>query len=282
MAPISAVSIPQQFMPCLEPEQDHPVKLKLHQARPLLDSLVNRCDKDHEEVVAPSQWSVLFSLPSQPRTILEAIDASQSTVRTAPPPPPPLTSAFVKRQLLKMQNLELCTEILGSENGVLYPVDDEPRPEELWVRSRRRRRRREAASEFPPPLTILGGEDRLRLSTKRENGRLLLVPFVPSLLEVERSEGCLRLRLLPSKSSSPPLLHPKEEASDNEGSGEDGEYLGVVGMERKSLVFGSNGEYRRIGRCKEEEEDVRPMAGGVGSRRNKVMLISDAVWISSS
>ena len=114
------------------------------------------------------------------------------------------------------KNFDMCAETLGCETGEAYgshrkssltassspQIDCFGLKEEIdRIRNVRKRGSTTSttatASEFPPPLATLGGESCLHLARKRENGRLLLVAYKPSVIEAERSCGHLILRLLP-------------------------------------------------------------------------------------
>ncbi|KAG9457934.1 hypothetical protein H6P81_002442 [Aristolochia fimbriata] len=142
------------------------------------------------------------------------------------------------RRSLSARSLELCTENLGCETGSLdfsSSSDDDddceedrsgfdkirssslsprlgsaPRPSRSWsFNSRRISSDDETARNFPPPLTSISGEDSIRMSSRREGGRLVLkavnVPSPHAYLQAERSEGRLTLRFLrrPSPQSKP-------------------------------------------------------------------------------
>ncbi|PKA56227.1 Protein fantastic four 3 [Apostasia shenzhenica] len=93
-------------------------------------------------------------------------------------------------------SLELCTETLGCENGALcsdYEMEGDTDRNE--ISQRRPPDRKEAV--FPPPLMTLRGAGRLQLRRMREEGRFLLIPFKPLILEAERYGGRLVLRFFP-------------------------------------------------------------------------------------
>ncbi|WOL20567.1 hypothetical protein Cni_G29372 [Canna indica] len=144
-------------------------------------------------------------------------------------------------------NLDVCTEILGCETGVVYNFSDYNRDmragdqdletttsdeRETILREREQERKyRKNAANFPPPLTVLSGEARCRIVSKRENGRLQLFCVRPTLMEARREDGSLKLVLL---------------------SGDD------VELDREATTVEDTGN----GGCKEEE------GGGGCSRRN--------------
>ncbi|KAI0519932.1 hypothetical protein KFK09_007395 [Dendrobium nobile] len=182
---------------------------------------------------------------------------------------PPLPAIYAKQTLSTNSNLDMCTETLGCETGAMCSGY------ELEIGSLKKRKKKKkmnpTPSEFPPPLTTLSGEGRLRLGRKREKGRLLLIPFKPFAVESERSGGRLRLRILPAKEM--------EEAQEGGGGEEGKEKLGGEdedGLDEKGCFGnGGGGKYRR---CKEGE--------GGGARRKKIAPVAifncDSFLVASS
>ncbi|PKA62869.1 Protein fantastic four 3 [Apostasia shenzhenica] len=172
------------------------------------------------------------------------------------------------------ENLELCTEILGCETGALCSVYELEPPAEGggWPFSRKKSKTKfSALPEFPPPLTTLKGEGRLRLGRRRENGRLQLIPFRPSLLEAERSGGRLLVRLLPCKASS------EEEEKEEVAAGDD--QVDDDGREDiECLAYDGGDRYRRPAGCKEEEGGAQ----GRGRRNAAAVFNCDAFWVATS
>ncbi|KAK8956675.1 hypothetical protein KSP39_PZI001263 [Platanthera zijinensis] len=90
------------------------------------------------------------------------------------------------------------------------------------TRSPPRRMSAANAREYPPPITTLHGQGRLRLLKKREKGKLLMFPFKPSLIEAERSGGRLVLRFLPSGAVTEPEAGEEKKEESPENAGGDG------------------------------------------------------------
>ncbi|KAG1371081.1 protein FANTASTIC FOUR 1 [Cocos nucifera] len=297
----SSSSLCQGIQSCLEPQQPHPSKTK-----PEIHKWVRPSSTHQEPVVvekgnekemdsgsgggSEGGWSSIYSLSSPSQTLLEPKSSS------------PLPAIYTKRSMLGKKNLATCTETLGCETGAVYAVDDFDTENR---RSRRatgemvgkRSRRGSMGAGFPPPLTTLSGVSRLRILSKRENGRLLLLPVKPSVMEAERTDGRLRLRLYSDKPfhSNDKKVEElekeevkEEEESDEEMEEEEGGFLGVVGVEMNEMSYnGINGgeemgigKYRRPGGCKEEEGGGRRR----GTSRGKPMLNweAEAFWVASS
>ncbi|XP_038971833.1 protein FANTASTIC FOUR 3-like [Phoenix dactylifera] len=282
----------------------HPLKLKQPQIRRWV--LLSCTRKDHatskkanEEMDSggggsggggEGERSPIYFFPSPSKSPPMAVDMSWPVAKTSPPP-------ATKRAIHGKKNLAMCTETLGCETGAVYPVgyfdaDAENghtgRPKEEMVAMRRKRGSERTG--FPPPLTTLLGGSRLRILSRRENGRLLLQPVKPSVMEAERTDGRLRLRFYcgrPFHSNDKEVGELEyEEAKEEEE--EEGGYLGVVGMEMNEMSYSSIsggeemgiGRFRRPGGCKEEEGGGH---GGMASR-SKVMLNweAEAFWVASS
>ncbi|WOL20216.1 hypothetical protein Cni_G29020 [Canna indica] len=136
-------------------------------------------------------------------------------------------------------NLDVCTEVLGCETGVVYNVSDYNHDmragdqdsdattsdeRETMPREREQERKyRKSAANFPPPLTVLSGEARRGIVSKRENGLLQLFFVRLTVMEARREDGSLKLVLL---------------------SGDD------VELDREATTTEDTGN----GGCKEEEE----------------------------
>ncbi|KAH0465530.1 hypothetical protein IEQ34_005633 [Dendrobium chrysotoxum] len=166
----------------------------------------------------------------------------------------PLPSIYAKQTLSTNSNLDMCTETLGCETGAMCSGY------ELEIGSLKKRKKKKNPTprsatppEFPPPLTTLSGEGRLRLGRKREKGRLLLIPFKPFAVESERSGGRLLLRILPAKEMEGGGGEEGKEKLGGEDEDEDGfDDMGCFGN-------GGGGKYRRSGRCN-KGEGGRPAA----------------------
>ncbi|XP_010938534.1 protein FANTASTIC FOUR 3 [Elaeis guineensis] len=298
----SSSSLCQGIQSCLEPQQPHPSKIHKWVRPSSTHQEPVEIEKGKEKEMdggSEGGWSSIFSLSSPSKTLLEPKSSS----------PPPAT-IYTKRSILGKKNLAMCTETLGCETGAVYAADDFDAENRCSERATgglvgKRSRRGSMGAGFPPPLTTLSGESRLRVLSKRENGRLLLLPVKPSVIEAERTDGRLLLRLYSNKpfhstDTKEEELEKEEvkeeeekeevvkEESDEEMEEEEGGYLGVVGMEMNEMSYnGINGEeevgigkYRRPGGCKEEE------GGGHrrGTSRGKLLLNweAEAFWVASS
>ncbi|KAK8964545.1 hypothetical protein KSP40_PGU010224 [Platanthera guangdongensis] len=144
--------------------------------------------------------------------------------------------------------LDMCTENLGCETGANCSANEieagavikmsPSRPAKL---NEGKRMAAGKMSQFPPPITTLFGQERLRLARKREGGRLLMFPFKPSLLEADRSDGRVLLRFLPSG-----VVKEKEESEAEEHSPKNEEDKGFI-------TYGGGMKFTRVGRCIEEQ-----------------------------
>ncbi|XP_020570818.1 protein FANTASTIC FOUR 3-like [Phalaenopsis equestris] len=168
---------------------------------------------------------------------------------------PPLPLTHSKQWLTTNSNLDMCTETLGCETGAMCSVLE---LEMASVKKKKKKNEKNLSPksalppEFPPPLTTLRGKGRLRLGRKREEGRLLLIPFKTFAVESERSGGRLLLRILPAKEG-------------REGEEEDE-------VEEKGVFSnGGGGKYGISGRCKE------------GKKMGAAAIFNcDSVWVASS
>jgi hypothetical protein len=111
----------------------------------------------------------------------------------------------------KKRNLETCTEALGCETGGVDCCDVEAENAERTRRSGETDEEMVIAEEsawqstrggcrsLPPPLTTLApGASRVRMVHERRGGRLEVYAVLsPGILDVERGDGRLRLRLQP-------------------------------------------------------------------------------------
>ncbi|CAA0816719.1 Protein FANTASTIC FOUR 1 [Striga hermonthica] len=100
--------------------------------------------------------------------------------------------------LLSPKSLEMCTESLGSETGSDFYS------KESFVTNKLARKTRESSkkTDFPPPLTIMNGNNNkgVKMVSHREGGRLVIEAFVFSSkwsrFKTERENGRLRLCLV--------------------------------------------------------------------------------------
>lgn len=261
-------------------------------------------------------WSSTASPCAPSQSALEAMDKSFRVMNVSSP----LSSTTAcSKKVIHNKNHDVCTEILGCETGVKYTVSDYNRDLLLltslgcnagakWEAKREEKRKKKrnycrvASSGFPPPLTVLSGESRLRVVSLRGNGRLLLFPVKPSLVMAERKDGRLKLRLLstepvgdergeqtePDEKKAPLIEDDKDdrdeavEQGDEEGGDSDMEMAGI-GSNRNGVEEVLIGKHTRRGRCKEEEG-----GGGAGClRRNSntkrlLQLDVDAPWVTIS
>ncbi|URE03631.1 hypothetical protein MUK42_16836 [Musa troglodytarum] len=168
-------------------------------------------------------WSSTASpcAPSQ-----SALDAMDKSFRVMEVSSPLFSTTACSKKVIHSKNHDVCTEILGCETGVKYTESDYNRDLLLltslgcnagaqWEAQRAKKRMKKrncrvASSGFPPPLTVLSGESRLRVVSERDNGRLLLFSVKPSLVMAERKDGRLKLRLL----SIEPVGDEREEQTE--------------------------------------------------------------------
>lgn len=263
-------------------------------------------------------WSSTASPCAPSQSALEAMDKSPRVMKVSSP----LSSTTAcSEKVIHSKNHDVCTEILGCETGVKYTVSDYSRDLLLLTslgcnagakraakreekKMKKRNHCRVASSGFPPPLTVLSGESRLRVVSERDDGRLLLFSVKPSLLVMaERKDGRLKLRLVSTEpvgddeggeqtepdEKKAPLIEDddkedREEAveqRDEEGGDSDMEMAGI-GSNGNGVEEVLTGKHTRRGGCKEEE------GGGAGClRRNSntkrlLQLDVDAPWVTIS
>lgn len=160
--------------------------------------------------------------------------------------PPPAIST--KQILVKSFNLDMCTETLGCETGAMCSSYDQ-----FEIASAKKKKKMEVTKQRsappPPPLTTLSGERRLSLRRKQGGGRLMLFPFKPSVIEAERSGGCLKLRFFRregmNKTERGREVKEEEEEEEEDGVEESG-----------SFENGGGEKHKQVGRCKEEDEGI--------------------------
>ncbi|GJN14326.1 hypothetical protein PR202_gb01137 [Eleusine coracana subsp. coracana] len=199
-------------------------------------------------------WGVLYPVVEEavkPRHLLQVIPAAAAAKKPA---------AYYRGG--KKKNLETCTEALGCETGGVDICDGGVDAEN----AERKRRAREGNEEeemvsecqpacrgrrpLPPPLTTLaGGVNRVRMVHERRDGRLEVYAVrSPGVLEAERCDGRLRLRLRPliGAGSDDAAMCCQQEPEDDE---EDPEATETEGNE------GEHGfaKYMRSGRCVDPE-----------------------------
>ncbi|KAL5995934.1 hypothetical protein ACLOJK_026007 [Asimina triloba] len=136
---------------------------------------------------------------------------------------PPLPTR--PRIRLSKRSLELCTENLGCETGTLDVFDESipSSPSLTNSRSKPQLKKLEKTqpkkNDFPPPLTTMAGQDRIRLRPQREDGRLVLkavaIPPPRTFFQSTRSDGRLRLQLL-GNAEAPVKEAEQEERAEGE------------------------------------------------------------------
>ncbi|KAJ3676282.1 hypothetical protein LUZ60_003694 [Juncus effusus] len=257
--------------PFFEPKQFHQERLNLQVLRlvlPIPNKETVHGDPEKETERSGNGWSSLFSLSTPKDGFTDLIGKPTYISKETQPP---LTSIFKKTKSGTKNNLDLCTETLGCENGTVYTTDDYKRDgflcervvfvarAELEERRRenkemveRRIKRVKTGTEFPPALKTRTGETCVNIVRKKENGRIVMyVVNQESMVKAERKDG--RLRLTMSSSSKEKMNEAHEEKKGrNEEEEEEGNYLGVVG---KAMNGKEEMERMRIlmaGRCKEE------------------------------
>ncbi|RWW42378.1 hypothetical protein BHE74_00052086 [Ensete ventricosum] len=293
---------------------DHHLKLK-PPTNPSYMEPSEQVDDGTEWVDGNSEASSSTASPCAPsQSALEAMDKSFRVMKVSSP----LSSTTAcSKNVIHSKNHDVCTEILGCETGVKYTVSDYNRDLLLltslgcnvgakWEAKREEKRMKKrncrgASSGFPPPLTVLSGESRLRVVSERDNGRLLLFSVKPSLVMAERKDGRLKLRLLSiepvggerGEQTEPdekkvPLIKDDEEDREEAVEQRD-EEGGHSGMEMAGIGSNGNGveevlteKSTRRGGCKEEG------GGGAGClRRNSntkrlLQLDVDGPWVTIS
>lgn len=257
MPAISSLSVYHGLQSCLDPLQTNPddiMKPRVH--RWLQHAWVSTGNQASEE----SRGSIdgLISVNFANKPVLDG----------ASPPP----AAYAKQRQSRNSNLDMCTETLGCETGAMCSVY------ELEIGSVKKKKTKDNSRstrtalqpEFPPPLTTLRGEARLQLGKKRVEGRLLLIPFKPFVLESERSGGRLLLRILPETE-----IEKGREGRDEEKL-EDKDEDGVEEM--GCFTNGGEKKYRRTERCKVVE------GGGVARKKIGAAAIfnCDSLWVATS
>lgn len=173
--------------------------------------------------------------------------------------PPPAASYKKPAYSGKKKNLDTCTEALGCETG---GVDGGADAENADMRKRRATEEAEVVVSacqatcrerrpLPPPLTTLArGVSRVRMVHERRDGRLeVRAVRSPGILEAERGDGRLRLRLLPLAGNDAAAmccrqLEPEAEKMEEAKEAEDGE--------EEEGEFGFL-KYLRGGRCADPE-----------------------------
>ncbi|KAK3138877.1 hypothetical protein QOZ80_5AG0374590 [Eleusine coracana subsp. coracana] len=186
----------------------------------------------------------------------------------------------------KKKNLETCTEALGCETGGVDICDGGVDAENV---ERKRRAREENEEEemvsecqpacrgrrpLPPPLTTLaGGVNRVRMVHERRDGRLEVYAVrSPGVLEAERGDGRLRLRLLPRSGAGnddAAMCCQQEPEDDEEEAKEAEDNEGEHGFAK----------YVRSSRC------VNPEGGAAASARLREQWELEqaaAFWVATS
>ncbi|XP_038989077.1 protein FANTASTIC FOUR 3-like [Phoenix dactylifera] len=259
----SSSSVCQGIQSFVEPRQIHPSKTKpeIHKCvrpsrthqDPVMVEKGNEKEMDGGSGGSEGGWSSIYSLSTPSQSLLGAMGKSFSTTKSSSPLP---ATIFTKRSTSGKKNWAMCTENLGCETGAVYAAADDfdgdaenrPTGRPTGGMVGKRSRRGSMGAGFPPPLTTLSGESRLRILSKRENGRLLLLPVKPSVMEAERADGRLRLRLYSDKpfhSNDKKVEELEEEEGRRWGLGN---IEGLVGV-KKRRVAGTGGDRAGDSRC---------------------------------
>lgn len=113
---------------------------------------------------------------------------------------PPSTKA--SSLIMSTSSLEMCTESLGNETGCYFNENMDERDISCGVQRSMCRaftKRIKRTLNFPPPLTSISGNEKVRLRSHREGGRLVLravsTRACNSYFKAERANGTLMLSL---------------------------------------------------------------------------------------
>ncbi|KAH0747792.1 hypothetical protein KY290_027024 [Solanum tuberosum] len=102
--------------------------------------------------------------------------------------------------VMSTKSLEMCTESLGNETGCYFNESMEERDISHGVqrsKCREFKKRIKRTVNFPPPLTSISGNARVRIRSHREGGHLVLravsIHACSSYFKAERANGTLTL-----------------------------------------------------------------------------------------
>lgn len=102
--------------------------------------------------------------------------------------------------VMNTRSLEMCTESLGNETGCYFNENMDERDIFRGVqrsKCREFKKRIKRTVNFPPPLTSISGNERIRVRSHREGGRLVLravsIHACSSYFKAERANGTLML-----------------------------------------------------------------------------------------
>lgn len=225
-------------------------------------------------------WSFLQSLPNT------------STEKGEPTYVHPLAAKQSSYYCCKLseKSLKYCTENLGSETGtdiadsVIFSSDSLPEsstppnqqetalpPLPRQVEPRNQNKVKNKPINFPPPLTTLIGANSVRVRSRREGGRLIIMaveaPPKHAYLQAERSHGRLRLSFFGGSDSG--ITNREENGEVDETGGdidiEDEEENGVhVGRDMDGNILDAEVEmgmekYQRLRRCMESGHSNKPL-----------------------
>ncbi|KAF8015699.1 hypothetical protein BT93_H1274 [Corymbia citriodora subsp. variegata] len=200
---------------------------------------------------------------------------------------------------LHERSLEMCTEDLGNETGIVDHVSDSmvvpsvptngSRSDWNSLKPREHAEAKEPTRRsFPPPLTTISGVKSLQVRPHREDGRLVIeaieTPSSYTHFQAERSDGRLRLCFLREPTSSRVDSADDEERMSGDDTTEDDEKDweengvfedeggdGDDNDERDEDACGDvMGIFHRSGRCKEREPE------------NRRLLTWEPHWVATS
>ncbi|XP_030470483.1 protein FANTASTIC FOUR 3-like [Syzygium oleosum] len=198
---------------------------------------------------------------------------------------PPLTKSLSSISLHE-KSLEMCTEDLGNETGIVDHVSESTvLPSVLTDGSRSDRNslkphehvgaKEPMRRSFPPPLTTISGAKSLQLRPHREDGRLVIeaveTPSSYPHFRAERSDGRLRLCFLREPTSScVDSMDDEERTLDDDKMEDDEKDWGENGVFEEEEVDGNDkrdddsgdvtGIFQRSGRCKKREPENRRLS----------------------
>lgn len=199
---------------------------------------------------------------------------------------PPLTRSPSSISL-RERSLEMCTEDLGNETGIVDHVSesvvvpsiptDRSRSDQNSLEPPQHAGAKEPTRRsFPPPLTTISGVKSLQFRPHREDGRLVIeaIETLSSYpqFQAERSDGRLRLCFLrePASSCVDSIDDDEERMSDGDEMEDDEKDWGENGVFELEEADGDEndkrdddasgdvkGIFHRSGRCKEREPEKR-------------------------
>ncbi|KAI6683723.1 hypothetical protein NL676_029636 [Syzygium grande] len=274
-----ATVVCQGLQSCLESRIMEPVSLRLKLNSP-----------------SPPPFSQFLDVPSKSSLLGNSSKGSEEQNET-----PKMTSNFNKQDFayvppltkspssisLRERSLEMCTEDLGNETGIVDHVSESmvlmsvPTDGSRYDQNSPKPREHAGAKEptrrgFPPPLTTISRVKSLQVRPHREDGRLVIeaveTPSSYTHFQAERSDGRLRLCFLrePTSSCADSVVDEERTFDDNtmeddekeweeNGVFEKDEAGGDENDERDDASGEVKGIFQRSARCKEREPENRTL-----------------------